>query len=430
MLVLVAASGIFSASETSFFTLTREELRQFKRGSKHQKLVFDLMSQPDRVLTGILFWNLIVNLTYFAISVVLTKHLLVTGNPFAAGCMSVGALCALIGFGEVLPKSLAVMFRNQLSIIFVWPITASLRILDPIMPLMQSTAKGLRRGFWPNIEPEPVLDAYDLEQAVDVTHQTQELVQHEREVLHNILDLSEITVEEIMRPRGTYLALKAPIKADDLQNKVPPGGYVLVLEGETEHIQGAISLGPNSLNHLQRLERTMEKVIHVPWCAKVADVLEKMRRRLVPVVSVVNEYGETMGIVTYEDLIDTILDSTPSRVRRILDRDPIIHESADELVIEGMSAMRYLVQKLELDYDLEQLESVTVQGYIQDQLERLPQSGDECWWHGVKFTVLDAVSRGPITIRVEYDKSKDTKDDKTASTSGLFFRQSNGGDQS
>jgi len=190
---LVLASGFFSSSETALFYLSRDDLRSFRVGS----------------------WNLLINLSYFAVSIALTRRV-ASGSTRAATLIPLLSLLGIILFGEVAPKSLAVVFRRRVAIWLAWPLAIAVRIFDPIAPVFVATTEFLYRVFWPHVTVEQALDADDLEQAVENSARTAEVVSQERQVLHNILDLGEISVEEVMRPRGTWATLPLPIHLADL----------------------------------------------------------------------------------------------------------------------------------------------------------------------------------------------------------------------
>ena len=151
--------------------------------------------------------------------------------------------------GEVLPKSVAVVFRHQLASLVSWPLALAVRILDPIIPGLSNVTRLARRTFWPHIKREPHLEAEDLERVVEASQQSEEIIRQERQVLHNILDLSEITVEEVMRPRGTYVSLRSPVRLSDLKGQVPPSDYV-VIQQVPERAAAALLSDPDRLLNL------------------------------------------------------------------------------------------------------------------------------------------------------------------------------------
>lgn len=401
MTLLTGFSAFFSGSETAFFSLTRDELRTFQVGTQLQRKTAKMLRHSDRLLTAILFWNLIINLTYFAISVVTARKLLTGGYPLLAGIVSIGGVIGIILFGEVFPKSLAVMFRQKIATLAVVPIQFAVRMLDPIMPTFRATTRVLQRTFWPHIEREAVLDADDLERAIEVASHSKELAQMEKQILHNILDLSEITAEEVMRPRGSYPAFAPPVQLEDLQKSPPTIPYIMVLQDEADNIDKAIPLSSFSLLPEKNLETAGEPVVHVPWCANLADVLTLLRRKFRSIAVVVNEYGDTIGIVTYEDVIETILDEHPSRAKRVLQRDPVLEVAPGRFHVDGITTLRYLSQKLQIDYEFDADNVTTVNGLLFEELERLPENGDRCTWKDWSLRVIESNQRGRVRVMME-----------------------------
>jgi CBS domain containing-hemolysin-like protein len=434
MVCLLAGSSFFSASETAFFFLSSDELQEFKRRGRASELrVVELLADPDRLLTAVLFWNLLINLSFFACSLVVSERLLAEGAGTIAGFFSIFSLAVIIVFGEVIPKSSAVMFRQRLARMVSLPLALSLRVFDPLAPMFQTVTRSLRRMFWPKLRKERYLETDDLEQAIDNSAGDEHLIRHERLVLHNILDLSEIPIEEVMRPRGTYPAMRPPIHRADLAAAFErrheehaavssatvtelsdqsdghalaahvPADYLAVLAESGDDVESAVPLGRFAVLPEVHLEKAAEEVVHVPWCATVAHVLHRLETAQCKLASVVNEFGETVGIATYEDIVDTILAPEPSRARRVLQRDPVLKVAPDTWHVDGITSLRYLSRKLKIDFEPEDGQ-VTVAGVFHESLERIPEVGDECVWEGFRMRVLETIARGSFRIIVTRDQ--------------------------
>ena len=401
MMLLTLASGFFSGSETSFFYLSHDEIRTLRVGKPRERLVAVLLSNPDRLLTAILFWNLVINLVYFAVSIVITQRLTSSGLNVAAGLFSVFSLFGLILFGEVIPKSIAVFARRKIATTASWPLAAAVRALDPIIPFLAWLTRLVRRTFWPTIDREPVLRPEDLERAVDAFQLSEEIIKIEHQILHNILDLSEIKVEEVMRPRGTYEVVTGPLKMNQLNEIKPRGDFVLVQNSNPKEEAGHVF----SLHNFTKLsgrkqELTLDDLVYVPWCADLATALQILQQSYTTVAAVVNEYGETIGVITQEDLIDTIVMPQPSRARRLLRRDPILEIGPGRYHVEGMTPLRHFCARFEIDFQGTQDGQMTIAGMISEQLDRLPKLGDHVPWQGFDFKVVHVSKVGQYRFLV------------------------------
>ncbi|MFK7778115.1 MAG: CNNM domain-containing protein, partial [Gimesia sp.] len=364
LFALICASGFFSGSETAIFYLSRDELRQFSKGNSSEQVIASLAANADRLLTAVLFWNLLINLSYFSVAGVIAKNLAEQGMTTAAGFFTVGSLLGIILFGEVLPKSLSIVFRKKIAVMVSWPLAISVRILDPVIPLLQYISRLMRRTFWPQIQKESYLHSEDLERAVDASGASEEVIRHERQILHNILDLSEMLVEEVMRPRGTYLTFNMPFKLEDLTKITPNTDYIILRkrENNSDEINQIISLADLSSFSEKALNLKSKHIIHVPWCANLADVFSRFQEESCHFASVVDEYGETIGIATYDDIVDTMLSPEPSRAKRILRREPVSEVEPGVYHVEGITTFRYLCRKLQQDFELADDGLLTVAG--------------------------------------------------------------------
>ncbi|QDV48938.1 CNNM domain-containing protein [Gimesia fumaroli] len=398
LFALICASGFFSGSETAIFYLSRGELRQFSKGKPSEQIVAALAADADRLLTAVLFWNLLINLSYFAVAGVIAKKLADAGMTAGAGIFTVGSLLAIILFGEVLPKSLSIVFRKKIAIMVSWPLAVSVRILDPVIPLLQNISRMMRRTFWPHIQKESYLHSEDLERAVDASGASEEVIRHERQILHNILDLSEMLVEEAMRPRGTYLTFNMPLKLEDLTKITPNTDYIILRkrENDSDEIDRIISLTELSSFTEKTLNQKSKRVIHVPWCANLSDVFSRFQTEECQFASVVDEYGETIGIVSHDDIIDTILSPEPSRAKRILRREPVREVEPGVYHVEGITTLRYLCRKLQQDYEVADDGLLTVAGMFHEKLEHIPEVGDVCDWQGFQLKVIEVRKLGHL----------------------------------
>ncbi|MCP4784299.1 MAG: DUF21 domain-containing protein [Fuerstiella sp.] len=398
MLALMTCSALFSASETAFFFLSRDQIRRFTIGNGRQRMVAALMADPDGLLTAVLFWNLLINLAYFSVGIVVVQRLSSDGFTFVAGVLSILNLMGMIIVGEVLPKSTAVVFRETIASVASWPLAAAVAVLDPVIPSLGKIARILRRSFWPHVRHEPHLQPEDLEKAIDASATfTTELLDIEQQVLHNILDLNEQAVEEVMRPRNLSVAV-AP--EDTLQSlsvaSIANTDYLLIKEPDSEIFTRAVALARVTGRADMTFAELAEPVVYVPWCASLAYVLAELRNRYSSVAVVVHEHGEIVGTVSYEDLLETVLGDAPSRTRRVLRREPLIEIGENRYHAEGLVTLRYLCRHLRIPFDSEDDTLNTLAGLFHDELERIPEVGDRVVWEGWIFTAIEVTPRGQL----------------------------------
>ena len=402
--LLLASSAFFSSSEAAWFYLTTKERRRLASGSRTQRLAVRLLENPDRLLTGILFWNLVINVLYFTITSICAIRLEQSGHATSAGFFAGGALVVMIIVAEMVPKNLAVLVPMRLASLFAVPLSTAVRLLDPLQDAFRTVEKLSIRLFWPRFKPEPDLRVVDLERAVELSTDDAALLEQEQRVLQAVVSLSDMRVDELMRPRTRFLSFRPPVALADLEGRMPPSGYLLVTEPNSEEVVSAIDLGNLSNIPEQHLEHHADPVVYVPWSTSVASALETMRARNRQVAVVVNELGETIGVLTFHDILDTIFTHTPSRTERLLKTMPILEVEPGVWHVNGMTGLKRLARYFGVERP--EGKSVTVSGVVQELLERLPEKGDRCVWGPFHFEVLEVPERGQLLLRVTLDSGR------------------------
>ena len=403
MSLLILFSAFFSASETAFFCLSRDQISRFSAGNGRQKVVTGLMDNPDRLLTGVLFWNLVVNLAYFAVGIVLVGRLTQAGYPSTAAVAGLLNLLGMIVFGEVIPKSLAVASGPALAELAAWPLATVLLLLDPVIPVLSRLARILRRTFWPHVMQEAQLNPADLERALDTSAALgRDMLQEEQHVLHNLLDLNELQAEEVMRPRRHCLTVlpDAHLHSTSLPN-ISKLDYLLVQNRNSHEVLGVIPLDHIHTTTDQTFLELAKPVVFVPWCASLAQVLTQLEGQYRAVAVVVHEHGEMVGILPYEDIIASVLSESPSRTKRMLRREPLLKVDSNRYHAEGLVTLRYLARQLRITLTENDESLYTLAGLFQDRLERIPIRGDQLLWHGWVLTAIDVTDRGLVRVLAE-----------------------------
>ncbi len=405
MTVLLFCSAFFSASEAALFSLRRVQRRELSKGSKAEQIIARLLDDPDRLLTAVLFWNLIINLSFFTIGSIISLRMQHAGQATTVGAFALGSLATIIVLGEMLPKSLGVLQSQRLAAWLAIPLAAAVRVVDPLLPVLRMATLLSRRLLWPNFAAEPYLQIRNLERAVKLSGADATLVEQEARVLESIVLLSDIRAEELMRPRTQFLSYHPPVTLADLKARPPSGGYLLVTEADSEEVAAAIALDDVWRIPDGPLDLLAEPVIYVPWSTRAANVLELIRRRKREVAAVVNEFGETIGILTFDDILDTLFSGAPSRSERLLRRDPIRPVAPGVWHVTGMTSVRRLARYFQIERPA--THSVTLSGVIQEALERLPEPGDECQWGPFHFKVLDVPLRGQLLMELTMPKARE-----------------------
>ncbi|MGI9474706.1 MAG: CNNM domain-containing protein, partial [Rubripirellula sp.] len=385
------------------FSLNHRTRKSLSRAGIGGRISSDLLSDPERLLSAILFWNLLINMTYFAIAAIVGSRLddNESFGPSAAIAFTVLSLLTIIFFSEMLPKSVAVMAPVRISVLVGPPLSLAVGVVGPVLPVVNVTNLAVSRLIWPTFKPEPEIDLADIERAIELGTDDAALLQRERVALRGLVEIAETRVSELMRPRNKLWTCVDPPDRSIVESGVLPSGYLMVTDAAGEMIIKAVPVRMLRPSQLDDLHASCEPVICVPWSAPVSQVLDRLNEEQRSVAAVVNEFGELVGAVSIDGIMRRVL---APRHQEDLFGEAVIQEVATEHYrVSGSVSVRELSKRLGAETPGEAI--TTVAGLIQRQNERLPRTGDQATLGDYVLTVLDSEEDG-IWIDVVKDESE------------------------
>lgn len=400
---LLVLSAFFSGSEAAFFSLTDRHLAELKGNRRGEKAIRQLLEQPSRLLTGVLFWNLLVNLAFFGVSSwLVTARLGPEAGRLAPWFVSVGSVLAMIAFGELLPKSLAVRHPVWFARRCSQPLQLAIQSIGPVLPFFETAMEVSRRLVWPRLTPETYLDHADLQRAISLTGQQAELIEQEQRILQNIVGLSQLRAEQWMHPRTRFQvyawsAVGGGLAAASIVAEPSPGGYVLLSVTADNRPTHAIDWrrfrGVGGA-----IDQQAYRLAAVAWCTPLTKVLEKLRELSLPVAAVLDEYGETIGILTWEDMLEAMFATgqpMPGAQQAHGWFQQLDSNRWEMLGSMSLSRLERVLGRL-----LPTTSSLTLAGLVQRLLGRLPRPGDRCRWEEIELEVLEVPERGELRLQL------------------------------
>ncbi|MEN0109405.1 MAG: CNNM domain-containing protein [Planctomycetota bacterium] len=430
MAALIGASAFFSGSEAALFSVSQADRGAMGSGSPGERTAAYLLRTPERLLTAILFGNLVVNLTYYALTTIVSVRLerAEAAAAWSPTAFTLGALLVIILASEVLPKSLAVLDPRRVSSFVARPVAAVTAAIDPLLPWLESAGDAAARLLLPRLEPEPYLELADLERAAEFntgeTLDSESLLIQERQVLQRVVELADTTVAEVMRPRHRCLVYAPPVTLEDLRGKIDGvGDYLLVTEPDSDEVAGAFPLARLAMAPPDRIDLRIEPVEFVPWCASNSSTLELLRRKNRRVAVVINEFGETIGIVGVERLLDSVLRDAGQEDPHDAHAAWVRRSGPDAWESSAATPLRRLAKRLrawvvaladeaaadDLADALIAARSRSVGGLLQEVLDRPPRLGDAIDRGGLRWTVTAgpsaedeelATDNAPLVVRL------------------------------
>ena len=400
MAALMVLSAFFSCSEAALFSLRPRDRRTLVRRSAAGRAAVRLLDDPERLLSAVLFCNLMTNVLFFGIASIVGGRLddAVDGGSAAAVAFTAASLLMIIFFSEMVPKSLAVLAPVPLAVFVGPPLTLAVRILGPILPVVAMANLAARRLLWPGFRPEADLDLSDIERAIDLGTGDAALAARERDMLQQLVQMADTRVGEWMRPRSQLRLESLPIGPQTLAQGVPEEGYLWFTEPDGEEVVAAVALRLLRPSQIDDLSAAVEPVVYVPWSATVATVFHQLLQQNRNVAAVVNEYGETIGVVTIDDIMRNVLrvpgihDAAEGAEGEIENADPGVWRAS------GTTSTRRLAKHLGIRPP--EGRNVTIAGLMQRINERVPRLGDSCRWDDYQLSVVDDDSQGRVVIEI------------------------------
>ncbi len=378
--VLLGCSAFFSLAETAMMASNRHRLRHLASGGdRGAKLALDLLSRTDKMLGVILLGNNLLNAATATLVSVITIELF--GEEKWA--LSIGTLLvtfAILVFAEITPKILGAAHADLLARILGYAIWPLLRVAYPIVWFVNLFVDAL---LWllrlkPKAGQEDSrLSAGELRSLV--LESSNFIPQQHRSILLNLFDLEQLTVEDIMTPRGEIEAIDIAAPIENIKTQLATSFHtrVMVFEDDPANIIGVLhqrrllaEAFAGEITHATLRER-MSEPYFIPAATPIYTQLQFFRENRQRMGLVVDEYGEIEGLVTLEDIIEELVGKFTTRQSDVAGS---LSWSGDGVVlVDGAATLRDLNRMLGLDFPLDGPR--TLNGLIVEHLQDIPEVG-------------------------------------------------------
>ncbi|MCI8463824.1 MAG: HlyC/CorC family transporter [Lachnospiraceae bacterium] len=376
LIVLVILSGFFSSAETALTTVNRVRMRALEEeGSKRAARVNKILENYSKMLSAILIGNNIVNLSAASLATTLAARIhLAVG--IATGTLTIVVLI----FGEIVPKTWAMVSSEKLSLAYSGIIYGLMQLLTPVIFIIDKLANGILRLM--HIDPSKrmtTMTEAELRTYVEVSHEDGVIESEEREMIYNVFDFSDALAKDIMIPRINMVTVNVNATYDKVMNVFRESMYTRlpVYQEEKDNIIGFINIKDFILtgNPENFLVKNILRDAHYTYeYKKVADLLYELREKTTSMTFVLNEYGAAVGMITLEDLLEEIV----GEIRDEYDADEaeLIKEVGERTwLVEGSMKLDDINDRLGTKLDSEDYDSIG--GIIIEYLDRLPEDNEE-----------------------------------------------------
>ncbi|MCG7488864.1 CNNM domain-containing protein [Vibrio sp. Of14-4] len=408
---LIVISGYFSGSETGMMALNRYRLKHLaNHGHKGAKRVERLLARPDRLIGLILIGNNLVNILASAIATILGMRLYGDiGVAIATGALTM----VILVFAEVTPKTLAALYPERVSYASSILLTVLMKLLSPLVMLVNFITNGFIRllGIRAKHGGDDHLSSEELRTVVNEAGSL--IPRRHQDMLISILDLENVTVNDIMIPRNeiTGIDINDDWKSIVRQLTHSPHGRVVLYRDQIDEVVGMLRLRESYRLMLEKNEfnketllRAADEVYFIPEGTPLNIQLLKFQRNKERIGLIVNEYGDIIGLITLEDILEEIVGEFTTSITPSLS-DEITPQGDGSFLIEGSANIRDINKGLM--WTLPTDGPRTLNGLILEHLEDIPESHISVQVSGHPMEIVDLEENRIKLVKVYPCKNKD-----------------------
>jgi len=414
MAFLIIASGFFSGSETSLMSMNRYRLRHLAdKNRKGAKTALRLLSRPERLIGVILLGNNFVNILAASIASIIGFHLYgETGVVIASVVLTI----VILIFSEVTPKTLAALNPERFALPASYILEPLLKILYPFVWITNQCANIIFRLLGISKSRVSQYDLSTEELRIVVNEAGTVIPQRHQQMLLNLLDLEKVTVEDIMVPRNEITGIDLDDDWEKITKDLRTSQHTKlpVYEADIDQIVGFLHLrkaiqifkDPETANK-DTMRAMIRKPYFVPAGTPLNTQLLNFQREKRRIGLIVDEYGEILGLITLEDLLEEIVGeftTDPSASSRD------IHRQEDgSYLIDGSTSVRELNRILEWDLPTEGPK--TINGLIIEYLEHIPDQGTSLLIADYPMEIVQTTNNTVKTVKIDADWKQKLKKD-------------------
>ena len=399
LFILLLLSAFFSSAETALTTVSKIKMRSLAEdGNKRAATVLDITeNHSPKMLSAILIGNNIVNLYAASLTTTLAYRLGGAMVSIATGILTV----AILIFGEITPKNAATINSSKLSLTYIPIIKIFMTVMTPVIFIVNILSRGVL--FLLRIDPNAknnTMTEDELRTIVDVSHEDGVIESEEKEMIYNVFDLGDARAKDVMVPRvhvtfadvnSTYHELLDIFK-EDKYTRLP------VYEDTTDNVIGTINMKDlllfDNREHFHVRDILREAYFTYEY-KSISELLVEMRDASFNIAIVLDEYGETAGLITLEDILEEIVGEIHDEYDE--NEENFVQKVNDlEYIVEGSLSLDDLNDRLDLELESEDYYSLG--GFLIQRLDRLPEVGDEFTTEDGIRMVVDRLDKNRVEL--------------------------------
>lgn len=393
--VLIFFSAYFSATETAFSKYNKMKMKKLVgNGNKKAKLVLTLSNDFDRLLSTILIGNNIVNIASASLATILFTNLL--GDIGVSVSTVVMAVLVLI-FGEITPKSIANDIPMDIAMISAPVLNIIFQILKPLNYLF-SLWKKLTNAIFCFQNKDGEITEEEIMYLVEEATQEGSLNEQSSDLIISAIQFDDLDVMDICTLRTEIIAIKDTANIEEIIREFEEHGFsrLPVFHDTIDDISGFISQ-KDFYRYMVHGHQSLDKIIRPIFIAtpamSISNLMARMQKEHTHMSLIVDEFGNTLGIATLEDILEELVGEIWDEHDTVIDY--VVPISENEYRVSGTANLNKVLEKFGVLCDTRY---VSMNGWLTGELGRIPQSGDHFNYQGLCIEVVKASSRKALEI--------------------------------
>ncbi len=390
LIILVVLSGFLSGSETAITATSKARiLYKKKKGSKRAGYVLELLDKKDNVISTLLLSNNLVNILASSLATAFFYDIFgVEGIFYATLIMTI----VIVIFAEVLPKTYAINRPNRTALLISPVIYYLNKILFIFVFIINLIVKLIFRKNDTDTKNKDLQSEEELKGVIDLYKTSNPDYEQEKDMLQSILQLNDITVEEIFTHRKNIYSIDSSLITSEIINKINNSRYTRIpfWKDNPENIIGLLNVRTLNIdlkNHNESKEIIFDKISNpwfIPETTNLLEQLVEFKKRKEHLAFVVDEFGELLGLITLEDIIEEIVGEIVDEID--VPENDFKQNNYGKVIVNGEKNIRDLYKSFDLDPP--EVESSTIAGYILDISKKIPSYGESFKDNYFNFKIL------------------------------------------
>ena len=404
LIVLIALSAFFSATETAYSSCNKIRLKSMEsQGNKRAARALRQLDKYDKVISTVLVGNNIVNITMTSLATIFFIGLLknTTTEQIAVTVSTVVMTVLVLVFGEITPKTLAKEHAEGWTCAVSGVMAVIMIVLYPINWLFSMWRKLMNKIFKKKSEQTYTED--ELITIVETAQSEGGLNEHESQLIRSAIEFEDLDVDDIMVPRVNVVAVEESAAFDEIKEVFATSGFsrLPVYSKTIDSVIGVIH--EKDFYGLLRdsnsdIHDKISPCICVSLNMKISKVLRMLQKAKVHLAIVVDEFGGTAGIVTLED----ILEELAGEIWDEHDEVEVLYKKIDDntFLVQGTENLDDMFEELGVETK-EEFDSTTVGGWATEQLQKIPVAGENFTFENLEVSVTKANARRVLEVKVK-----------------------------